>query len=269
MRHLLSLLYLPLLISCGGSDKSAVFDVSALDLKYGASAIILFVGSYVGDQGLKTEIPNCSSQIPVTSTPTQYAVRCVVNKTGDMHVRVTNAVGEVVFSKVLNVPAPQVSFDTSKGKIVAELNPNAAPLTVNNFLGYVQSGFYTNTLFHRVVPDFVIQGGGFVSGMTPQQGEGKPITLESSNGLSNLRGTLAMARTTAPDSATSQFFFNLKDNAKLDYQSADKPGYAVFGKIVQGLDVMDRIGAVQTSMQAGQADVPVEEIIVKSVTRIQ
>jgi len=269
MKSWLALLFLSLLVGCGGGDKPAIFNISAENLFYGTAAIILFEGSFVGGQGLKADIPNCASQSIVASSPTQLVIRCTVNASGDMPVRVTNAAGEVVFAKILSVPAPQVSFDTSKGTIVAELNPNAAPVTVNNFLGYVRTGFYTNTLFHRVIPNFVIQGGGFVSGLTPPTGLGEPITLESNKGLSNSRGTLAMARTTEPNSATSQFYFNLKDNATLDYQSADNPGYAVFGKIVQGLDVMDNVGAVPTSVQSGQTDVPVDEVLVKSVTRIK
>jgi len=269
MKHWLPLLFLSLLFGCGGSDKATIFDISAANLSYGTTAVILFEGHFIGGQGLKTDIPNCASQVIAASTPTQLAIRCTVKASGDMLVRVTNAAGEVVFAKILNVPAPQVSFDTSKGQIVAELNPNAAPVTVDNFLEYVKTGFYANTLFHRVIPNFVIQGGGFISGLAPQAGAGEPIALESNKGLSNLRGTLAMARITEPNSATSQFYFNLKDNPTLDFQNADNPGYAVFGKIVQGLDVMDTIGAVPTSVQSGQQDVPIGEVVVKTVTRIK
>ena len=269
MKHWFSLFLIPLLASCGGGNQAAVFDIQAPNLHYGSFGTFLFVGNYVADQGLKVNIPNCAGQTPVYSTPTEFAVRCAVFATGDLNVQVTNSAGNVIYAKTVTVPAPQVSLDTSMGQIVAELNPNVAPITVNNFLGYVQAGFYTNTLFHRVIPGFVIQGGAFLPGLTPQTGEGSPITLESNKGLSNLRGTLAMARTSDPNSATSQFYFNLADNTSLDYQSADNPGYAVFGKIVQGLDVMDAIGKVPTSVQNGQPDVPVNDVVVKTVTRIQ
>ena len=269
MKYWFSLFLIPLLVSCGGGNQAAVFDIQATNLHYGSAATFLFVGNYVADQGLKVNIPNCAGQTPVYSTSTEFAVRCFLNTTGDLNVQVTNAAGAPIYAKTLTVPALRVSLDTSMGKIVAELNPTAAPITVNNFLGYALTGFYTNTLFHRVIPGFVIQGGGFVSGLTPQTGAGSPITLESNKGLSNLRGTLAMARTSDPNSATSQFYFNLADNTSLDYKSADNPGYAVFGKIVEGLDVMDAIGKVPTSVQDGQPDVPVNDVVINSVTRIQ
>lgn len=269
MKYWLSLLCLPLLASCGGSDTSAVFDISSTPLHYGTVANFAFSGSVVGNQGLKADIPNCVSQVTLVSTSTQLGIRCILTVSGDIPVKVLDGAGTVVYTKTFNVPAPQVTFSTSKGDIVAELNPNATPVTVNNFLRYVQSGFYANTLFHRVIPKFVIQGGGFVSGLTPQTGEQAAIALETNKGLSNLRGTLAMARTDEPNSATSQFYFNLADNPTLDYQNATNPGYAVFGKIVQGLDVMDAIGGVPTSVQQGQPNVPVDEVVVKSVTRTQ
>ncbi|WP_420473111.1 peptidylprolyl isomerase [Noviherbaspirillum sp. ST9] len=269
MKYWFTALCLSLLASCGGGDKPAIYDISAANLSYGNPAVFLIQGNFAGSQGWKADIPDCTSQSVVSSTATNFAIRCNVAVSGDMPVRVMNAAGEVVFAKVLIVPAPQVSFDTARGRIVAELYPNAAPVTVNNFLGYVMSGFYTNTLFHRVIPNFVIQGGGFATGLIPQKGEGEPIVLESGKGLSNVRGTLAMARTSDPNSATSQFYFNLKDNTSLDYESPDNPGYAVFGKIVEGLDVMDAIATVQTSVQLGQPDVPVDEVLVKSVTRIK
>ena len=158
---------------------------------------------------------------------------------------------------------------TSAGIIIAALDPTAAANTVNNFLGYVQTGYYTNSLFHRVIPDFVIQGGGFGPGLVPLPGLRDPIAIQSNNGLSNLRGSLAMARTSDPNSATSQFYFNLVDNPSLDYQSDVNPGYTVFGKIVQGLDVMDAIAAVPTTVVNGQPDVPVSDVVIQRAVRIQ
>jgi len=147
-------------------------------------------------------------------------------------------------------------------------------ITVQNFLNYVNSSFYNNTIFHRVIKDFVIQGGGFSPGnpdpvaKTPTQ---PAIALESNNGLSNLRGTLAMARTSAPDSATSQFYINVVDNLSLDYQSEQEPGYAVFGRVIAGLDVVDAISVVPTQSvpSLGLDNVPVTNVIVTSARQIR
>ena len=155
------------------------------------------------------------------------------------------------------------------GSILVELNPTVAPLSVVNFLTYAQNGFYSNTLFHRVIAGFVIQGGGYTSGLVPKSGALAPITLESKNGLLNLRGMIAMARSADPNSATSEFYFNLLDNPSLDYQDANNPGYAVFGKVVQGLEVMDAIGAVATQSVNGTPDVPVSNVLIIGMQRLQ
>ncbi len=155
---------------------------------------------------------------------------------------------------------PQVTFQTSLGSVVFELNPDQAPVTVANMLAYVNTGFYDGTLFHRVIPGFVVQGGGFNSGLaykTPIYG---PIVLESNNGLSNLRGTLAMARTPTADSATDQFYVNLVNNTGLNYASAASPGYAVFGKVVSGMEVIDAMALVPTATSGSLANVPVTEV---------
>lgn len=140
---------------------------------------------------------------------------------------------------------PQVLVNTSYGPFTIELHPEQAPTTVGNFLTYVDEGFYAGTIFHRVVEDFVIQGGGFTTGLEARSTH-DPIVLESDNGLSNLRGTVAMARTSTPDSATSQFYVNTVDNTGLDYQSADSPGYAVFGSVTDGMTVVDAIANAHT-----------------------
>jgi cyclophilin family peptidyl-prolyl cis-trans isomerase len=160
---------------------------------------------------------------------------------------------------------PQVTLKTSLGNIVAELLPNSAPITAANMLAHVVSGFYDDLLFHRVIPDFVIQGGGFATGLNYQTPPYAPIKLESNNGLFNNRGTLAMARTDAPNSATSQFYINhvdnnLGDRVNLDYISANSPGYAVFGKVLTGLSVLDAIAAVPTRTVNGFQNVPVTDV---------
>jgi cyclophilin family peptidyl-prolyl cis-trans isomerase len=156
---------------------------------------------------------------------------------------------------------PTVVIETSQGDITVELDRQKAPNTVKNFLQYVDDGFYDGTIFHRVIPDFMIQGGG----MTPDMSEKKthdPIKNESGNGLSNKRGTIAMARTNDPNSATSQFFINVVDNETLDTYGG---GYAVFGKVTDGLDVVDKIVNVRTTTRGGHQNVPVEAVTIKSI----
>jgi len=157
-----------------------------------------------------------------------------------------------------------VKLETTMGDIVIELNEKAAPVTVKNFLTYAKEGFYDGTIFHRVIPNFMIQGGGFTPDMVQKKAH-PPIINEAGNGLKNNRGTIAMARTNNPDSATSQFFINHKDNPNLNYVDAGNPGYAVFGKVVEGMETVDKIAAVKTTQQGPHADVPVEPVVIKSV----
>ena len=140
------------------------------------------------------------------------------------------------------------------------MNAEKAPISVKNFLGYVADGFYNNTIFHRVIPNFMIQGGGLDQNMVKKHTQ-SPITNEAANGLLNKRGTLAMARTSAPNSATAQFFINLTDNVFLNHSSGS-PGYAVFGKVVHGMDVVDKIAKVATTRRQGRADVPIEPVVI-------
>ncbi len=163
---------------------------------------------------------------------------------------------------------PQVQFKTSAGNFVVELNPKAAPKTVENFLQYVNSGFYNGTIFHRVIGNFMIQGGGF----TPEMNEKPtraPIPIESQNGLKNVTGTIAMARTSNPNSATAQFFINVKDNASLDYPNPDGYGYAVFGKVVSGMDTVEKIKGVATTRKGMYQDVPATPVVIESVSVVK
>ncbi len=161
---------------------------------------------------------------------------------------------------------PQVRFRTSLGNFTVELEPDLAPLSVANFLQYVDDDFYRNTVFHRVIPDFVVQGGGFTTDLTRKETR-DAIALEADNGLRNDRGTLAMARTDVPDSATSQFYVNLVDNDSLNATDTF-PGYTVFGRVVEGMDVIDAIADVQTGTVDGLQDVPLEDVVVLSATRV-
>jgi peptidyl-prolyl cis-trans isomerase B (cyclophilin B) len=171
-------------------------------------------------------------------------------------------------------------MDTNLGKVKIELFEDKAPGTVKNFLAYVDDKFYDDTVFHRVIPDFMVQGGGFSSGMSRaksgrefqglQKKAKPPIKNESDNGLKNEKGTLAMARTPDPDSATAQFFVNTKDNAFLDKANArDGAGYCVFGKVIEGMDVIDKIRNVKThTIERGLSDVPDEDVVIKSIRRV-
>jgi len=174
--------------------------------------------------------------------------------------------GSVLFAANLMAASPDkphVLLETTNGPVEIELDAVKAPISTKNFLAYVDSGFYNNTIFHRVIPGFMVQGGGFTSAM--QQKDTKdPIKNEHKNGLVNVRGTLSMARTSAPDSATSQFFINVKDNDFLDQGD----GYAVFGKVVKGMDVVDIIVNSRTTVRNGMKDVPADPVFIKSAKRI-
>jgi len=164
-------------------------------------------------------------------------------------------------------PLEYVEMTTNKGTMVIELDPNAAPATVANFLTYVDEGFYDGTIFHRVMPTFMIQGGGFTPGGEKKETK-SPIILESDNGLSNKIGTIAMARTQAPNSATAQFFINVANNDFLDYKPSN-PGYAVFGRVIEGMDVVNEIRQVETGVVNGRPDWPKEDVVIEKVVRAE
>ena len=161
---------------------------------------------------------------------------------------------------------PSVKLTTNHGDIVIELDEAKAPISVANFLSYVDKGHYDGTIFHRVIPGFMIQGGGFSSDMRQKPTEA-PIKNEWKNGLKNARYTIAMARTSVPDSATSQFFINIADNTFLD-QARDGAAYAVFGKVTQGSEIVDKIAGVRTGNKGGHQDVPVEPVTIQKALRI-
>lgn len=172
----------------------------------------------------------------------------------------------ICLGAIASAHAQKVKFSTSAGDIVVQLDAQKAPKTVANFVQYVKDGQYTGTIFHRVIGNFMIQGGGFTPDMT-EKATRPPIPLESRNGLKNDRGTIAMARTGDPNSATAQFFINVVDNDRLNADNAaDGNGYAVFGKVIQGMDVVDKIRAVKTTRKPPHSDVPAEPIIIKKAT---
>ncbi len=169
-------------------------------------------------------------------------------------------------SQAVAAENPTVVMKTSKGEVKIELFADKAPVTVENFLSYVKDGHYNGTVFHRVIPDFMIQGGGMEADMSEKKTKA-PIKNEATNGLKNLRGTLAMARTSNPNSATSQFFINTVDNAFLDHRDMGQGfGYAVFGKVVEGMDVVDAITKVPTGNKGMHQNVPTEAVLIESAT---
>ena len=161
-----------------------------------------------------------------------------------------------------------ITIQTSFGNITVELDTEKAPQTVENFMTYIDSGFYEKTLFHRVIPNFMIQGGGFDTNFN-QKPANKRVENEADNGLENTIGTIAMARTSDPHSASSQFFINTADNGFLNYQSRSTQGwgYCVFGKVTEGMEVVDKISAVNTSSRMGHQDVPAEEVLIENIIK--
>lgn len=172
----------------------------------------------------------------------------------------------LLISQLVFAANEMVVMETNMGTIEIELNQEKAPLTVKNFLSYVDDKFYDGLIFHRVINGFMIQGGGFDEKMKEKKTKA-PIKNEAKNGLLNDSGTIAMARTSDPDSATSQFFINVNDNSSLNYPSPDGHGYAVFGKVTKGMHVVNRIKMVKTGNLAGHANVPMDPVIIKKVYR--
>ena len=268
-----------MLNACGGGNSDfppVVTGFKVQTLQYGRSAVI-----YVGGNDLRNSITVETSSACVkpnfaaSSSPSLLVINCTITAVGDIPLTLKAANGQVLYQTTLQVPKPQVQFNISQGasslgSITLELDPTVAASTVNNFLYYVQSGYYTDTLFHRVMPGFVVQAGGYTSGMVKKPGQIDPIVLQSNNGLSNLRGTVAMARLSAPvDSATSEFYINLVDNTFLNYKSVNEPGYTVFGRVVNGMEVADAIAAQPTGTVNSNANVPITDIKITSVQQIK
>jgi cyclophilin family peptidyl-prolyl cis-trans isomerase len=260
-----ALLLTSFLTACGGSTgfPPVITAVKPQSLSYGRTATI-----YLGGKDLRSSLVvesggACTNpSFGANSSTDVLVLNCLVTVVGDLPLTIKSATGEVVYTTTLSVPKPEVSIITNKGSFTLALDPATAPITVKNFLSYVKSGFYSNTLFHRVIPGFVAQAGGYTTGMVRKPGQLEPIELESNKGLSNSRATVAMARTNVFNSATSEFYVNLVDNTFLDYKNAANPGYAVFGTVVQGMDVVDAIAAEPTGVFNGSPDVPLTDITI-------
>lgn len=288
LRHIFAVAVCAGLVACGGGGSTSgptVSNMAGVGAAYGKTFTVNIAGTSLTQGVTVTVDPGCGVMTPgTTGTDTQQSFTCTLNAVGTIQPRVRNLDGVELARVKLDVPLPQVSMTmtqvssggTATGTIVVELDPISAPITVNNFLAYVNAGFYTNTLFHRAEAGVVIQAGGFNGSLTPKTGGLRdPIVSESNNGLKNVRGTIGAARTSDPNSAQSQFYFNLKDNTGFDYVDANNPGYAVFGKIVSGLDTADKIGSVQvteavinnSNPPATLQNVPVNEIRITAISQ--
>ena len=276
----LGLSALALLAACGGGSggSPSVANMGATNVQYSRTMTVQVSGTALGEGELTMVVDGPCVDIAKLSggTDLQLLFTCRITGLGQLVARIRTADRLELGSVTVNVPAPRVSMTvtqgTRTGSYVVELDPVAAPITVDNFLAYVNAGFYLNTLFHRVVADFVVQAGGYTAGPVAKAPTRAAITLEANNGLKNLRGTIAMARLSGPDTATSQFYLNLVDNASLDFGSAENPlGYAVFGKLVSGQDVVDEIGKVEVSNfnTAGLSNLPVSNVRISAASQIR
>lgn len=266
----LALSLLLLLSACGGQTGffPVINAVKPDVLRYNDTATIQIGGKHLRTNLIVDTAGGCTSpSFSARSTPDVLVLNCSLQTVGDMPLTIQDADGKTLFSTTLQVPQPQVSLNTNLGRITLELDPAKAPVTVINFLNYVRQGYYQDTLFHRVIPGFVVQGGGYTTGLVKKPGQGPAIELESNTGLKNLRGTLAMARTNVPNSATSEFFINLVDNTSLDYRTPSDPGYAVFGRVTDGLAIADTMATQSTGTINGFADVPSQDIVIISAAQ--
>jgi len=259
-----------LLSACGGSSAPSVTvsGIQANQLKYGQATQFTITGFSL-DKDINVSTQNCKGLALVAGgTDSSKSVTCTISAVGvgAVSLEVKLADGTVLKSVSFDVLNPQVSMVTNLGTMVIELNPSAAPLSTDNYLQYVNSKFYDNTLIHRIVTAgiFVAQGGWLTPTPAVQPGQKAAIALEVNNGLSNLKGSIAMARSSELNSATSQYYFNLADNVALDTSSG---GYAVFGKVVSGIEVLDAMLNVKTTTAYGLADFPASNVIVLSATQ--
>lgn len=274
IRGCTQLVVLGLLGACGGGwpfglpPGLTVSEITPTSVPSYSRPVVVRIRGTDLDQGIRVDAPGCATFVETDgSTSAERSYTCVVNVVGALQFSVIDKTGTTLRSTTQQVPKPQVSVVTSLGSFVMELDPVAAPVTVDNFLKYTATNFYTNLIFHRVIAGFVVQTGGYASGLTVVAPTSPPIALESNNKLKNVTASVAMARTNDPASASSQFFINLMDNTSLDYQSAASPGYAVFGKVVSGFEVVGLIGAVPTGTAGGLTDVPVSELVLLSATQ--
>jgi len=270
------------LTACGGGGGSgegrpSVTQLAADPVQFGRTMTVSVSGFELADGAIQLDVGGrCDALTQVSGgTETFQRFTCKPSDLGALRPRVLDAEGREIASLNLTVPVPQVTVrvtqGTRTGTFMMELDPGAARSTVRNFLDYVNAAFYTNTLFHRVEPNLVIQGGGVsLATGTFKTPLFEPIKLQADNGLKNLKYTLAMARTTVADSATSQFYINMKDNPEFDFGSTQNPlGYAVFGKVISGFDVVEEIAKVDLKPPAAASSappsIPATPVVINSV----
>jgi len=264
-------LFALVLSGCGGGSSTsslAVSDIQVSQLKYGQLSQFTLTGNF-SDNEINVSTKNCKGLALVAGgTTTSKSVTCTISSagTGVVILEAKLADGTVLKSVSFDVPNPQVSLITNLGSMVVELNPTATPLSTDNFLQYVNSKFYDNTIIHRIVTTgiFVAQGGWLSPTPAVQPGQKAAIALEVNKGLSNLKGTIAMARSAELNSATSQFYLNLADNLALDTAGG---GYAVFGKVVSGMEVLGALANVKTTTAYGLSDFPATSVTVLSAAQ--
>jgi len=272
-------LLLPLCLSAcgGGSDNGGVFvsQMAASNAQYSRSMSISVAGTAL-DRGLRVAVDAGCGEVTEAAGGDSQSRRytCKVTALGPKTIRAFTADNKEVARLQVTVPEPEVTLllqgvDTSISTVVLKLDPTQAPVTVNNFLDYVNAGFYRLTIFHRVIQDFVVQGGGYTAGPTIKAATSPAIKLESKGALRNVKGTIAMARTSDPDSATSQFYINTVDNPSLDYKSDAEPGYAVFGSVITGFDVVERLSnvPVRFDFANGLTHLPVTNVTILSAVQ--
>ncbi len=260
------------LLSCGGGrggSLPAVTEILVDQVRYGQTSTFRLLGINL-TQDFQVSISNCTGLTVLNGgSDAEQDVSCSPSMVGVGQITTQTTDGRVMAVKSFEVPNPQVKISTNFGDMTVELNATLAPVTVNNYLKYVNANFYNNTIFHRLIAQFVVQGGWINTAMAEQAGARAPIALESNNGLKNTRGSIGMARTSAPNSASTQFYFNLVDNPKLDYQSEAAPGYAVFGRIIEGLGVIDIMAQITTASLYGLENFPTSNVVIKSVVQIK
>lgn len=264
-----------LLTACGGNEGGpTVTNMSAADIRYNGTMTVSVSGRLLGEGVTLTADKGCENFAKKTGGDNEAVqFTCRVTAAGDVFVRARNSADDTIASLRVEVPLPQVTLATTAGTIVVELDPTNAPLTVANFVAYVSAKFYDGMIIHRV-DDQLFQSGTYLPGPKAKVPNRTPILLESNVGLKNLRGAIAMARLDGqPDSALAEFFVNTRDNPEFDRQNNENPGYAVFGAVVSGLDVVDKIkaAAVRSVTLDGSnvllLNVPVVDIRITNITQ--
>ena len=251
LRNGVALLASALAVACGGGDEpTRVSNLALTNTMFGKTMTVSVAGSGLDDPDLTLETQGvpCSGVARGTALEYQTSFSCLVEGTGTIVAVIRNGAGADLGRVEAPVPVPEVMMMVTQGarsgSFVVELDPAAAPVTALNFVRYVNRGFYAQTIFHRVLAGQIVQGGQYLTDKSIRAPLFDPIPLESDNGLKNLRGTIAMARTSVPDSASAQFYLNLRDNPAFDYVGEALPGYAVFGRVVSGMEVVDETAKV-------------------------